>query len=136
MVPESIIRENITMVYLRVLPDKKTWFGSLEFLDNVEAFGGLLRWIEDGLKRVVETVSTSRVVSGSIELLDKYDIVIINTLFTGTTGRVGKEFEESSFGFIPVENNKEILEKRYDKIRERVEQYVEPLRHARNHSIV
>ncbi|MEM4592791.1 MAG: hypothetical protein QW196_05270 [Sulfolobales archaeon] len=123
MVPESITRENIATVYLGVMPNKNAWLGSLELLDNVKTFGGLLRWIESGLKGVVETVSTTRVVSGNIELLDKYDIVIMNPPFTRATGRVSKEFREKRkglFGFIADENNRKILMKRYDKVRKSV----------------
>ncbi|MEM4959151.1 MAG: hypothetical protein QXX12_04665 [Nanopusillaceae archaeon] len=123
MVPESITKENIATVYLGVLPSKMPWLGSLELLDNVKTLGGLLRWIEGGLKGAVETVSTTKVVSGSIELLDKYDIVVMNPPFTRATGRVSKEFEEKRkglFGFIPDEKSRELIKKKYDKIRERV----------------
>ena len=123
MVPESITRENIATVYLGVMPNKNAWLGSLELLDNVKTFGGLLRWIESGLKGVVETVSTTRVVSGNIELLDKYDIVIMNPPFTRATGRVSKEFREERkglFGFIADENSRKILKERYDEIRKSV----------------
>ncbi|MEM2752000.1 MAG: hypothetical protein QXI94_02835 [Sulfolobales archaeon] len=123
MIPESITRENIATVYLGVMPNMNAWLGSLELLDNVKTFGGLLGWIESGLEGAVETVSATRVVSGSIELLDKYDIVIMNPPFTRATGRVGKEFEEERkglFGFIADEKNRKILKERYDKIRERV----------------
>ncbi|MEM4570078.1 MAG: hypothetical protein QXE66_02075 [Desulfurococcaceae archaeon] len=126
MIPESITRENIATVYLGVMPNKtnkKAWLGSLELLDNVKTFGGLLRWIESGLKGVVETVSTTRVVSGNIELLDKYDIVIMNPPFTRATGRVSKEFEEKRkgfFGFIADENNRKVLKERYEEIRKSV----------------
>ncbi|MEM0083516.1 MAG: hypothetical protein QW102_03250, partial [Candidatus Nezhaarchaeales archaeon] len=123
MVPEGITRENITAVYIGVLPNMNAWLGSLELLDNVKTFGGLLRWIESGLKGAVETISTTRVVSGNVELLDKYDIVIMNPPFTRATGRVSKEFEEERkglFGFIADEKNRKILKERYDEIRERV----------------
>ncbi|MEM1696627.1 MAG: hypothetical protein QXQ90_08555 [Desulfurococcaceae archaeon] len=123
MVPESVSRENIAAVYLGVLSNNRAWLGSLELLDDAKTFGGLLRWIEGGLKGAVETVSTTKVVSGSIELLNKYDVVIMNPPFTRATGRVSKEYEEKRkglFGFIPDEKSRELIKKKYDKIRERV----------------
>ncbi|MEM4684484.1 MAG: hypothetical protein QXW45_06930 [Thermosphaera sp.] len=122
MAPESITRENITTVYLGVTPEG-AWLGSLELLNNVKTFGGLLRWIEGGLKGVVEKISTTGVESEKIELLDNYDIVIMNPPFTRATGRVSKEFGEGRkglFGFIADENSRKILKNKYDKIRKEV----------------
>ncbi|MEM2803756.1 MAG: hypothetical protein QXJ05_06165, partial [Nitrososphaerota archaeon] len=122
MAPESITRENITTVYLGVTPEG-AWLGSLELLNNVKTFGGLLRWIEGGLKGVVEKISTTGVESEKIELLDNYDIVIMNPPFTRATGRVSKEFGEGRkglFGFIADENSRKIVKKKYDEVRERI----------------
>ncbi|MEM1606346.1 MAG: hypothetical protein QXW41_08900 [Fervidicoccaceae archaeon] len=120
---ESITRENIATVYLGVIPDKKAWLGSLELLDNVNSFGGLLKWIEDGLRGATESVSTISVVGGKLELLDNYDIIIMNPPFTRATGRIGEEYGESRkglFGFITDEKHRKNVKKRYDKIRKSV----------------
>ncbi|MEM0172591.1 hypothetical protein [Thermofilum sp.] len=122
MAPESITKENISAVYLGVRPDKKAWLGSLELLDNVKAFGGILRWIEGGLRGAVESVSTIKVISGKLELLDKYDIVIMNPPFSRATGRISKEYGEGRkglFGFITDEKSRKIVRERYNEVRER-----------------
>lgn len=123
MVPEILRKENVVSVYLGVTSSGRAWLGSLELLDGVKTFGGLLRWIEGGLRGAVETVSTATIESGKIELLDSYDIVIMNPPFTRATGRISKEFEEERrglFGFISNEKSREIIKKRYNEIRERV----------------
>ncbi|MEM1623507.1 MAG: hypothetical protein QW543_05195 [Sulfolobales archaeon] len=123
MAPESVTRENISAVYLGVGPNNEAWLGSLELLNNVKTLGGLLRWTEGRLKGVVETISTTKVVSGKLELPDEYDIVIMNPPFTRATGRVSEEFGEERkglFGFIADEKNRKILKERFDKVRERV----------------
>ncbi|MEM2571114.1 MAG: hypothetical protein QXP96_05255 [Thermoproteota archaeon] len=46
------------------------------------------------MKGAVETVSTTRVISGKLELLDEYDIVIMNLPFTRATGRISRKYGE------------------------------------------
>ncbi|MEM1873033.1 MAG: hypothetical protein QXS85_04850 [Acidilobaceae archaeon] len=123
MVPEAISRENVASVYLGVTSNNRAWLGSLELLNGAKSFGGMLRWIEGGLRGAVEAVSTTRVVSGKVEVLDSYDLIVMNPPFTRATGRVSREFGEKRrglFGFIGDERSREAILRRYDEVRERV----------------
>lgn len=123
MSPATISRENVNAVYLGYIPGKGAWLGSLELLDNEGKVGGILRWIEGGLKEAVESVSVTSAEGGKIRLLNSYDVVIMNPPFTRATGRVSEEFEETKkglFGFIADESARKVVKRKYDEVRDRI----------------
>lgn len=118
-----ISRENVSAIYLGYIPGKGAWLGSLELLNDGRRVGGLLYWIDRGLEGVAEKVSVTNSEGGKVEILNKYDIVIMNPPFTRPTGRVSKEFEEGRggfFGFIAEKTARDDVLKKYEDVRERV----------------
>ncbi|MEN3000049.1 MAG: hypothetical protein ABDH61_05695, partial [Acidilobaceae archaeon] len=116
---------NIHTIYLG-FDEKKlgTWLGSLELLENSRRVGGLLRYIEGGLRGKVERVSITLTEEGQIELPDSFDIVIMNPPFTRATGRTGRfgEAERGLFGFIVTEAIRRKIKMKYDKTRRRIKE--------------
>ncbi|WP_054850611.1 hypothetical protein [Vulcanisaeta sp. JCM 14467] len=85
--PEVISRENVFTIYLGLIPGKQqAWFGSLELLNNGKRVGGILAYIEGGLKGSVERVNVEGV-EGVFSLPEKFDLIIMNPPFTRPTGR-------------------------------------------------
>ncbi|MEM2261621.1 MAG: hypothetical protein ABIM42_05905 [candidate division WOR-3 bacterium] len=97
------------------------WLGSLELLEDNVRVGGLLQWLEGGLKGLVERVSITNVESGKMKLPSSYDVIVMNPPFTRATGRVSEEFEEGRkalFGFIADEDVRKKVKERYYRLRE------------------
>jgi hypothetical protein len=126
--PGTIEKENIHTIYLGYLPEgvpggKRPWLGSLELLNNATRVGGLLPFLEGGLRGVVEKV-TLQEEKGEFSIPSQFDMIIMNPPFTRATGR-GEEFKESAkgkeglFGFIVEEYRDEVLEA-YKKVRSTV----------------
>ncbi len=89
--PGKITRENVFTIYLGILndpnvPHKGPWLGSLELLNNGKRVGGILAYIEGGLRGAVEKVSVSGV-EGTFTVPDELDLIIMNSPFTRATGR-------------------------------------------------
>lgn len=127
--PGNISRENIYTIYLGYIPQKgQAWLGSLELLNNSERVGGILAWIEGGLKGVAEKVSLEGS-EGRFTVPKKFDLIIMNPPFTRPTYRGRKEVPEegrSFFGFIADKDARERLRNAY---KEKLERISEELRH-------
>jgi len=116
--PSTISRENVYTIYLGYIPERRqAWLGSLELLNSVGKVGGLLAYIEGGLRDVAERVALEGT-EGRFYIPEGFDLVIMNPPFTRATGR-GKKFggERGLFGF--VEAREELLEA-YEGVRKRV----------------
>ncbi|MEN2999231.1 MAG: hypothetical protein ABDH61_01445, partial [Acidilobaceae archaeon] len=112
---------NIHTIYLGYKPTVGAWLGSLELLENSERVGGLLSYIEGGLRGKVERVSITGAEEGKIELPEEFDVVIMNPPFTRATGRTERRFGEAEkglFGFIAEEKVRDKIKKKYEKLRE------------------
>jgi hypothetical protein len=125
MAPSTISRENVYTIYLGYIPEKnQAWLGSLELLNNGTRVGGLLAWIEGGLKGLADRVSLEGT-EGAFQIPSRFDIVIMNPPFTRATGRT-ESFEEESaggrglFGFIAGESARKKLLEAYNNVREYV----------------
>lgn len=103
--PEVISRENVFTIYLGLIPGKQqAWFGSLELLNNGKRVGGILAYIEGGLKGSVERVNVEGV-EGVFSLPEKFDLIIMNPPFTRPTGRTERFGERRGlFGFMVNED--------------------------------
>jgi hypothetical protein len=127
--PGKITKENVFTIYLGILsdpsvPHKGPWLGSLELLNNSKRVGGLLAYIEGGLRGAVGKVSVSGV-EGTFTVPDNFDLIIMNPPFTRATGRTetyGKEGERGLFGFIADEKARQNLLNRLKDVRDRVRQ--------------
>jgi len=119
--PGNISRENIYTIYLGYIPERRQpWLGSLELFNNGGRVGGLLTWIEGGLKRVAERVSLEGA-EGIFEIPEKFDLIIMNPPFTRATGRTEKFGEgRGFFGFIAEQTFRKELLKAYNNIRDNV----------------
>jgi hypothetical protein len=122
----KITRENMLTIRLGILNDpsvpyKGPWLGSLELLNNGKRVGGILAYIEGGLRGAVEKVSVSGV-EGTFTIPDKFDLIIMNPPFTRATGRpetYGEERERRGlFGFVADENARQKLLNRLDDVRD------------------
>ncbi|MHB1908338.1 MAG: DNA methyltransferase family protein [Nitrososphaerales archaeon] len=123
MSSQNLENQNIGAVYLGYLKtEDRAWLGSLELLEESEGrFGGLLAFIEGGLKGKVEQISVKEV-KENFNLPDKFDIVIMNPPFTRATGR-GKGFDKGRaalFGFIIDEESRVAVTKRYSLLRDTI----------------
>jgi hypothetical protein len=123
MSSQNLENQNVGAVYLGYLKrEDRAWLGSLELLEESEGrFGGLLAFIEGGLKGKVEQVSVKDV-KENFDIPDKFDIVIMNPPFTRATGR-GKGFEKgraSLFGFILDEESRDAVTVRYSRLRDTI----------------
>ncbi len=122
--PGIIERENVYTIYLGYIPGKnQAWLGSLELLNNAHRVGGLLAYIEGGLKGIAERVTLEG--SGGVFSIPKsFDLVIMNPPFTRPTYRGRRKFAEEEkrgfFGFIADEEARELLNERYKEILEKV----------------
>ena len=119
--PGAIARENVYTIYLGYLHDtKQAWLGSLELLNEPRSVGGLLAWIEGGLRGAVERASLEGFKEAT-ELPERFDLVIMNPPFTRATGR-SEQFrgERGLFGFIAGEDTRAKLLKAYNRVRDRV----------------
>jgi len=120
--PKPVSKENVYTIYLGFIREKGAWLGSLELLDNIKKVGGLLAWIEGGLKDVVGKVKLEGG-EGEFELPEKFDIIIMNPPFTRATGRTRRKFgerERGLFGFITDKKTREKLMERYREVRDKV----------------
>ena len=119
--PGAISKENVFTIYLGWIPEKKqVWLGSLELLQNEGRVGGLLAYIEGGLKGVAEKVSVEGV-EGTFSIPEKFDLIVMNPPFTRATGRT-EEFGESRglFGFIMDKNVRKNLIDAYGRVRDKI----------------
>jgi len=117
MGPSTIAKENVYTIYLGYIPERKqAWLGSLELLNSVGKVGGLLAYIEGGLRGVAGRVSLEGV-EGRFYIPEGFDVVIMNPPFTRATGRT-EEFsrERGLFGFIVDENARKKLLEAYKKV--------------------
>jgi hypothetical protein len=127
--PGKITKENVFTIYLGILNDPKApykgpWLGSLEMLNNSKHVGGILAYIEGGLRGTVEKVSVSGV-EGTFVVPDNFDLIIMNPPFTRATGRTktyGEEGERGLFGFVADEKARQNLLNRLKDVRDRVRQ--------------
>jgi len=128
--PGKITKENVFTIYLGILsdpsvPHRGPWLGSLELLNNGKHVGGILAYIEGGLRGAVEKVSVSGV-EGTFTVPDELDLIIMNPPFTRATGRTKTYGEESErrglFGFVADEKARQNLLNRLDDVRDRVRQ--------------
>jgi len=126
----KITKENVFTIYLGILSDSKApykgpWLGSLELLNNSKHVGGILAYIEGGLRGAVEKVSVSGV-EGTFVVPDNFDLIIMNPPFTRATGRTETYGEESErrglFGFVADEKARQNLLNRLKDVRDRVRQ--------------
>jgi hypothetical protein len=126
----KITKENVFTIYLGILsdpsvPHKGPWLGSLELLNNSKHIGGILAYIEGGLRGAVEKVSVSGV-EGTFTVPDKFDLIIMNPPFTRATGRSETYGEKSEkrglFGFVADEKTRQNLLNRLKDVRDRVRQ--------------
>jgi len=126
MAPSTIRRENVYTIYLGYIQERnKAWLGSLELLNNTHKVGGLLAYMEGGLRGVaVERVA----VEGSESMFSippEFDLIIMNPPFTRATGRTERFEEETAgerglFGFIVDAIAREKVVKAYRRVRELV----------------
>jgi hypothetical protein len=113
--PSTIKKENVYTIYLGYIPEKKqAWLGSLELLNNSTKVGGLLAYIEAGLKDVAEGVTVEGS-GGEFSIPTHLNLLIMNPPFTRPTYRGEKppEVERAFFGFIADKRIREVLSKRY-----------------------
>jgi hypothetical protein len=121
----SISKENVYSIYLGYLPRKNsTWLGSLELLNNGGRVGGILAFIEGGLKGIAEAIDLGGTEEG-FSIPDRFHMVIMNPPFTRATGRT-KKFKEATaggeglFGFIADENIRELILRSYRDLRDTI----------------
>ena len=121
--PSTIAKENVYTIYLGYIPEKnQAWLGSLELLNNVGKVGGLLAYIEGGLRGVVEK-TTLEGAEGVFSIPSEFNLVIMNPPFTRPTYRGKKRISEEKrafFGFITDKKIRERLVKRYQEILRRI----------------
>lgn len=119
--PGNITKENTYTIRLGYMPGKsQAWLGSLELLRNGRRVGGLLQYIEGGLRGAVEKVSLDGA-EGSFSIPEEFDLIIMNPPFTRATGRTeGFEGKRGLFGFIAEEEVRRRVTKAYDAIRRKV----------------
>lgn len=113
--PSTIGKENVYTIYLGYIPKKKqAWLGSLELLNNSTKVGGLLAYIEAGLKDVAERVTVDGS-GGEFSIPTHLNMLIMNPPFTRPTYRGKKplEAERAFFGFIANKKIREVLSRRY-----------------------
>jgi hypothetical protein len=121
--PSTISRENVYTIYLGYIPERRqAWLGSLELLNNAGRVGGLLAYIEGGLRGVAERVALEGS-EGRFYIPEDFDLVIMNPPFTRATGR-GRGFAggRGLFGFVVDEEAREKLLEAYNEVRERVKE--------------
>ena len=121
----SISKENVRTVYLGYFSGKNLpWLGSLELLNNGGRVGGILSYIEGGLKGIAESISLERA-EEEFSIPDRFHMIIMNPPFTRATGRT-KKFKESTagreglFGFIVDKNIREKLLRAYKDLRDTI----------------
>jgi len=121
MAPSTIAKENVYTVYLGYIAEKRqAWLGSLELLRDSGRVGGLLAYIEGGLRGVAEKVSIHGA-EGTFSIPTQFDLIIMNPPFTRATGR-SEKFGESRglFGFIVDEGVKKKFLDAYNSVRKEV----------------
>ena len=121
--PGTITEENVYTIYLGYIPEKgRAWLGSLELLNDAERVGGILAYLEGGLRGAVER-TTLEGVEGTFFIPSKFNIIIMNPPFTRPTYRGKKKTPEekrSFFGFITDKKLREELVGRYHEVLERI----------------
>ena len=121
LIGPAISRENVYTIYLGYITEKnQAWLGSLELLNNGKRVGGLLAWIEGGLKGSVENVNVEGV-EGAFSIPERFDLIIMNPPFTRATGRTERFSERRGlFGFIVDESIRQKFINVYEQVRGRV----------------
>ena len=121
----SISKENVRTIYLGYLPEKNyTWLGSLELLKDGGRVGGILAFIEGGLKGIAEAIDLEGK-EEEFSIPDRFHMVIMNPPFTRATGR-SKKFKEITaegeglFGFIVDKNIREMILRSYRDLRDTI----------------
>jgi hypothetical protein len=122
MAPSTIRRENVYTIYLGYIQERnQAWLGSLELLNNTRRVGGLLAYIEGGLRGEAERVTVEGS-EGVFSLPPEFDLVIMNPPFTRATGRTERFEEETAgerglFGFIVDARAREGVVEAYERVR-------------------
>ncbi|MGC8954451.1 MAG: N-6 DNA methylase, partial [Desulfurococcus sp.] len=121
MTPGNITRENVYTIYLGYIPKRnQAWLGSLELLNDSRRVGGLLAYIEGGLRGIAER-TTLEGSEGEFSIPDRFDLTIMNPPFTRATGRTERFRERRGlFGFITDESVRQELLRAYENVRNRV----------------
>ena len=128
--PSTIGRENVYTIYLGYIQDKKqAWLGSLELLNNAGRVGGLLAYIEGGLRGVAERVALEGT-EGVFSIPQGFDLIIMNPPFTRATGRTERfEMEAAGerglFGFIVDAEARRNVIRAYERVRESIKSDLE-----------
>jgi len=119
--PSTVTKENVYTIYLGYIPEmKRAWLGSLELLNSVGKVGGLLAYMEGGLRGAAEKVSLEGS-EGRFSIPESFDLVIMNPPFTRATGRTeGFGGERGLFGFIVDKDARKSLLKAYGGARDSV----------------
>ena len=121
--PSNIAKEDVYTIYLGYIREKnQEWLGSLELLNNAGKVGGLLAYIEGGLRGAVEK-TTIEGAEGVFSIPSKFNLIIMNPPFTRPTYRGKKGISEEKrafFGFITDKKVRERLVKRYQEILRRI----------------
>jgi hypothetical protein len=130
MAPSTIGRENVYTIYLGYIQDKnQAWLGSLELLNNAGRVGGLLAYIEGGLRGVAERVALEGT-EGEFSIPQGFDLIIMNPPFTRATGRTERfEMEAAGerglFGFIVDAEARRNVIRKYERVRESIKSDLE-----------
>jgi hypothetical protein len=127
--PSIIERENVFTIYLGYIPERKegeegkgqAWLGSLELLNNVSKVGGLLAYIEGGLRGIAER-TTLEGLEGVFTIPHRFNMIIMNPPFTRPTyrGERAPEEKRAFFGFIADERVREQLREKYLEVLDKV----------------
>jgi len=130
MAPSTIGRENVYTIYLGYIQGKnQAWLGSLELLNNSDRVGGLLAYIEGGLRGVAERVALEGT-EGVFSIPQGFDLIIMNPPFTRATGRTERfEMEAAGerglFGFIVDAEARRNVIRAYERVRESIKSDLE-----------
>jgi hypothetical protein len=123
----SISKENVYSIYLGYIPGKDlALLGSLELL-NSRRVGGLLSFMDGGLKEIAEGVRAEGVslegTEGEFSIPDKFDMIIMNPPFIRAGGsvnfneKIGGLKGKGIFGFIADENARKKVLKAHEDVR-------------------
>ncbi len=114
-------RENIYTIHLGYMPGRGAWLGSLELLNSGRRVGGILAYLEGGLRGAAERVSVEGA-EGAFSMPGEFDLVIMNPPFTRATGRTERFGEEAGerglFGFIVDAGARRNVVRAYERVRE------------------
>jgi hypothetical protein len=124
LVGPGAARENIYTIHLGYMPGRGAWLGSLELLNSRRRVGGILAYLEGGLRGAAERVSVEGA-EGAFSVPSEFDIIIMNPPFTRATGRTERFEEEAAgerglFGFIVDAGARRNVIEAYERVRESV----------------